>query len=204
MRRAAVVVTTVASLAAMAGAAHAEGSVTDVVATTSSVGVVTITGAGLGVLAAPNGAASSTAIGDTSSAIAGAVLTVEDATGATNGWDVTATYAPLASADLASLASALNVANAVNIGGQNIAVSSNTAGLSETNAVLGVADSGLTPNPGTLAGNSSSRTVLSVNGDGRGVTAFNTSYTLTLPAKTAVAATAYTGSVVYTVAPQAS
>ena len=205
MRRAPVVVVSLAVLAATAGVSHAEGTVSDVVATTSTAGVVTITGAGLATASTSLASAGGSAvIGGTTSAIPGATLEVTDATGAVNGWDVTATYAPLDASALSAVA-ALTAADdtAVNIGAAGIAVATGTDDAQKTaNAALGVAESNIAFRS-TAVPLTSPVAVATVDGDGRGVTAFNTSYKLTLPIKGVLAGTLYTGSVVYTVAPQA-
>lgn len=202
MRRASAVALAVALTAASASAAHAEGTVVDAVATTSVAGLVTITGAGTGLLSAPQGLTSTSTIGSASSAISGAVLTVTDATGAAAGWDVTATYAALDAAGLAAVATAADteVANVLDLGGANVRVAASTTAEQDAANTLAAA-SPVAKKSGALGG---AVKVASIDGDGRGITVFNTAYTLTLPAKTATAAAVYTGSVVYTVAPQAS
>jgi hypothetical protein len=74
-----------------------------------------------------------------------------------------------------------------------------TTGVANANADWGV-DRVLTTQPVSLV------TVKSVNGvsDGRGVTAFTTSYRITLPAKSASVAVLYMGTVEYTVGPKTS
>jgi hypothetical protein len=197
MRRTSVLALALSAVALGAGVAQAD--VTDVIVTTALPGTLSITGAG-SLPTGPLGGAASTTIGGSSSAISGSVLTVTDATGVSTGWQVNAKYVPLATGALSTVPLPAGVLSAVNIGGGNVTVNGTTGVLATTNAVLGVADSGLSFSNGDLSA-SGGRTLLSTTGDGRGVTAFNTSYTLNLPAKTTSAATLYTGSVLYTVGP---
>lgn len=198
MRRTPVLVAALAVVALTAGGAQAD--VTDTIVTTALPGALTITGAG-SLPATPTGLGTSTAIGGSSSAIGGSTLTVEDLTGTTTGWQVNAKYVPLSDAVLAAFTLPGGVTSAKNIGGASISVTGGTGVLGATNATLGVADGSLTFSGGDLAA-SGGRSLLTTAGDGRGVTAFTTSYTLNLPAKTTSAATLYTGSVLYTVGPK--
>lgn len=200
MRKVALLVATVAALAVPAAAAQAAGEVTDVLAAPSVAGALTITGLGLGSLTAPSNTGNQT-VGAVSSAIAGSQLTVTDATGSTAGWDVTATYGALTPTQLDGLTLPVGVASAADIGAANVTVAAaTTSTLATANGTLGVA------NP-VLASATSLASPVQVSrsgGDGRGVTVFNTGYTITLPAKTTAVATLYTGKIVYTVAPPVS
>ena len=199
MRRAALLAASIAALSLTAGAAHAD--VTDVVVTTSTEGLLTIAGAGAGTVAAPLSTASATTVGGTAS-ITGAVLTVEDATGTTTGWTVNAKYVALTATELTTIAGTTGL-TAVNIGGTNISTVVATDAIQETsNATLGVPDSGLSFSAAGNLADAAGRTVLSTAGDGRGVTAFGSTYSMRLPSKTTLADTIYAGSILYTVAPK--
>jgi hypothetical protein len=198
MRRSLAVAAAGLMLAATAGAAQAD--VTDVIALPSVAGLLTVTGVGLGSVTAPAQAAN-TSIGS-SSGIAGSQLLVTDATGTSAGWDVTATYSSLTAGQLSTLTAGLPVGAGLpvavaDIGASNVTVAgATTAALATTNATAGVA------NP--LFANAALTSPVQVarsNGDGRGLTLFNTAYTISLPIKSAAAATLYAGKVVYTVAP---
>jgi hypothetical protein len=199
MRRSLAVVAVGLVLAATAGAAQAD--VVDVVAVPSVAGLLTVTGAGLGSVTAPAQAAN-TAIGGSAS-LPGSQLLVTDATGSTAGWDVTATYSQLSAGQLGALTAALptvpgSPVAVADLGASNIRVSgATTAALATTNATAGVAS----PVFLTNAALTSPVQVARSGGDGRGLTLFNTSYTISLPIKSASAATLYTGQVTYTVAP---
>lgn len=199
MRRTVVATAALAALVAAGGVASAD--VTDVVVTAALPGALTITGTGA-LPAAPLGASSSATIGGSAS-VAGSALTVADLRGVTSGWQVNAKYLPLAGGVLSSLTLPTGVLTAENIGGANVTVSGSTAGVAATNALLGVADAGLSFSNGDLSA-AGGRTLLSTTGDGRGTTLLSTSYSLNLPAKTSTAATLYTGSVLYTVGPKAA
>lgn len=196
MRR--TVVFVLAALAVSASAGLAQADVVDVLVVPSVGGLLTLSGASLGTAAAPLGAAGA-AIGSTT-AVAGGILTVSDLrglTGTSGAWNVTASYATLASLGITSptLPAGLPVgAPLVDIGGANVSVTPSTTTTATTNAVTGVASPTLASGP-----LSSAVTVASAATDGRGLTAFTTSYSISIPAK-AAANTAYTGAVVYTVA----
>ena len=201
MRRTPLIAATAVALAVTASAASAD--VTDVLAVPSVAGSLTLAGAGAGTAVAPVGTATSATIGAATGAITGAVLTVTDArgiTGASGGWDVTATYAPLAAGVLATVPLPSGVLTRADLGGAAVSVTASDALTAATNAVTGVAAASLTKATG--ASLSSPVTLAATGSDGRGVTAFGTSYSITLPAKSASAATLYTGSIVYTVAPR--
>ena len=198
MRKAALAVASLAALTLTAGVAQAD--VTDVIAAPAIPGALTVTGAGLGSLAAPSVSANQT-IGSVGSSIAGSVLTVTDATGSTAGWDVTATYGALTSGQLSALTLPSGLVSAADIGAGNVSVAGATTSIQATaNGISGVASPALA----TDAALTSPVRVARSGGDGRGVTLFNTSYKITLPAKTSSAATLYTGKIVYTVAPAIS
>jgi hypothetical protein len=195
MRR--IAVTALAALAVSASAGLASADVTDVLVVPSVGGLLTLSGASVGTAASPLGAAGA-AIGATTS-VPGGVLTVSDLrglTGSSGAWHVTASYASLSSLGITAptLPAGLPVgAPLADIGGANVSVTPSTALTAATNAVTGVA------NP-TLGGGalSSPVSVASAATDGRGLTAFSTSYAISIPAK-AAASVAYTGAVVYTV-----
>ena len=193
MRRFVLIAAASAALAVTAGAAQAD--VTDVIAAPSVAGALTVTGLGLGTLTAPTTTVNQS-IGSTSGSIAGAQLTVTDATGASAGWDVTATYSSIDTSLLTALPT--GVLAAADIGAANVSVSgATTSVLATANGLAGVA----APVMQTDAPLTSPVRVSRSSGDGRGVTIFNTSYKITLPAKSTAAATLYTGKIVYTVAP---
>jgi hypothetical protein len=187
MRRTPVVASVVLALAVSGGVAYADGAV-DPVAATALPGVLAISGAG-------TTASVSATIGQAKS-FGTSVLTVTDATGATAGWDVTATYGALA--DLTGL-DIPEDATTADIGGANITVLAATSGAQKTaNTAGGVGESALVFQPAaTLA---TPVKIAKVAGDGRGTTVFGTSYTIALPPKSSEADVVYTGKVVYTVA----
>lgn len=204
MRRTPVVAAALLFVAASAGAAYADGSVTDVVVAPAAAGVLTI--AGVGATAAAPLTASAT-IGTQGSPFGTTSLTVTDARGVTTGWQVTAKYVDPSSGDLSAAASLLDSthttvqpmgAGAISVTAEPVG-NDGTTGVANANADWGV-NRVLTTQPVSLV------TVKTVNGasDGRGVTAFRTSYTITLPAKSASVAALYLGTVEYTVGPKTS
>ncbi len=198
MRRKTLLVGLLATTAAL-GAGAATADVTDVLAVPSLTGALTVTGAGVGTTAAPATLSSQT-VGTTSGAFPGSQLTVTDDTGTTAGWDVTATYSPLTTTQQNALVKPAGVVSTGDIGAANVRVTASTTGpLAASNATTGVAN----PVLASSASLASPVRVSRSNGDGRGTTVFDTSYTVALPAKTAMAATLYTGKIVYTVAPAA-
>jgi hypothetical protein len=204
MRRTPVAAAALLLVAASAGAAYADGSVTDVVVAPAVAGVLTI--AGVGATADVPLTASAT-IGTQGSPLGTTSLTVTDARGVTTGWQVTAKYVDPSSGDLSAAANLLDGTHTTvqPMGAGAISVTAaavgndGTTGVANANADWGV-DRVLTTQPVSLV------TVKSVNGvsDGRGVTAFTTSYRITLPAKSASVAVLYMGTVEYTVGPKTS
>jgi hypothetical protein len=189
MRRTPLLLLAVLAVGASAGVAQAD--VTDILAVPSVGGVLTLAGTGMGTAAAPLGAVGATIGASTS--VPGAVLTVTDArglTGVPGAWSVTASYAALTSTP--TLPAGLTLT--ADLGAANVSVTPSTATTAAVNSTLGVA-------PTLLSGALTSPVkVASAATDGRGVTAFTTAYSISIPTK-AVANTVYTGSVVYTVAP---
>jgi hypothetical protein len=192
MRRTVALASTALALSLSAGIAQAD--VTDVLVVPTVGGQLTLIGAGVGSVAAPAGASGAVIGGST--AVPGATLTVSDLRGLTGGsaqWSVTASYSTLSALSL--VPTLPTGAVAADLGGANVTVTPSTATTAATNATLGVA------NP-TLASGALSSTVkvASAATGGNGLTAFTTSYAISVPAK-ATLATVYTGAVVYTVAP---
>jgi hypothetical protein len=192
MRRTLGLAITALALSLSAGIAQAD--VTDVLVVPTVGGQLTLIGAGAGTAAVPVGTAG--ALIGSSTAVPGATLTVSDLRGLTGGsasWSVTASYSTLAAL---SIVPTLPVgAVAADLGGANVTVTPSTATTAATNASLGVASPTLASGP-----LSSAVKVASAATGGNGLTAFTTSYAISIPAK-ATLGTAYTGAVVYTVAP---
>jgi hypothetical protein len=195
MRRTVILTAAALAISVSGGLTAAQADVTDVLAVPAVGGLLTLAGAGSGTAAVPLGVAGG-AIGGAAAAVPGAVLTVSDLrglTGSSGAWHVTASYSTLAALGVtATLPAGLTLT--ADLGAANVSVTPSTALTAASNAVTGVAS------PTLLGGALSSPVnVATAALDGRGLTAFGTSYSVSLPAK-AVANTVYTGAVVYTVA----
>lgn len=181
MRRRSVLALAASLLLASAGAASASTS-TDTVLTTATASGLTITG---GVVPTTSVNLAIGAVGE----VPGSIMTVSDLRGAALGWDVTAKY-------VAPPATALTDQTVKPLGASAVKVKTAASGVStSTGGTLSYAPSYVqldATNPVKVAGATATAS--------GGVTAFTTTYQVTMPTNAAVG-DLYGASVSYTVAP---
>ncbi|MCW2724940.1 MAG: hypothetical protein JWN35_1861 [Frankiales bacterium] len=164
------------------GAAYADA--TDVLLATPAAGVLSLAGVGAQVSTSPT-------IGTTGASVGTTALQVTDATGSNCGWVVTAKYGSVT----------LGTGQA-DLGGDNVLlkaapVGTNAAGVATADATWAGANADQVLGSGTVSVVATHENAASA---GRGVTDFTVGYRIKIPTKSSKSL-AYTGQVVYTVAP---